>query len=70
MTKLILEDYRGAIDDFNKTIDINPNYGNAYYYRGLAKIDLNQTNNGCVDLSKAGELGISDAYVSIKKYCR
>lgn len=41
----------------------------AYLNRGLAKINLSQTNAGCLDLSKAGELGQEGAYEAIKKYC-
>ncbi len=29
------KDYRGAIDDFTKAIEINPRYASAYYQRGL-----------------------------------
>ncbi len=41
----------------------------AYYNRGLAKIQLGQIDGGCLDLSKAGELGADKAYDLIKKYC-
>ena len=27
-----LQDYRGAIQDYNKAIELNPNYVDAYYY--------------------------------------
>jgi len=40
----------------------------AYYARGIAKIKSGDKNGGCLDLSKAGELGF-DAYDTIKKYC-
>ena len=32
--KLLLEDYKGAIDDFTKAIELDPNYPNAYSYIG------------------------------------
>jgi len=41
----------------------------AYYHRGLAKILLGQKDNGCLDLSKAGELGSAKAYEAIKNFC-
>ena len=41
----------------------------AYYNRGLAKIQLGQKDSGCLDLSKAGELGYVEAYEAIKQYC-
>ena len=59
----------GAIQDFNKAIELNPNNAVAYYNRGLAKIHLGQKDNGCLDLSKAGELGHAKAYEHIKDLC-
>ena len=32
-------------------------------------IFLKDKEKGCIDLSKAGELGVEDAYSVIKKYC-
>ena len=64
-----LKDYRGAIEDYTKAIGINPNYANAYYNRGAAKISLGQKDNGCLDFSKARELGFAGAYGRIRKLC-
>jgi hypothetical protein len=50
-------------------IAIDPNYGLAYYKRGLIKFFSGQKESGCLDLSKAGELGYADAYDAIKNYC-
>jgi hypothetical protein len=36
----------------------------------MTKILLGLTNSGCLDLSKAGELGYKEAYEMIKKYCK
>jgi len=36
---------------------------------GLSKILLGQKDSGCLDLSKAGELGYAEAHETIKKYC-
>ena len=35
--KIELQDYQGAIEDFNKVTDINPNLKEAYNKRGFAK---------------------------------
>jgi len=64
-----LKDYSGAIQDYNKAIELNPNYAVAYFSRGIAKILSGQKNNGCLDLSKAGELGFALAYNAIRVHC-
>jgi len=65
----ILKDFEGAIVDFDRAIRINSNSGQAFFGRGLAKISLGQKDSGCLDLSKAGELGIVGAYEAIKQFC-
>ena len=67
--KFELEDYRGAIADFSKGIELYPNNPDAYNNRGLCKIKLGQKDDGCMDLSKAGELGAYSAYDLIKQNC-
>lgn len=58
-----------AIVQYNKALDLFPNIGEAYYNRGLVQIYLQDNEKGCQDMSKAGELGIVEAYSVIKKYC-
>ena len=70
MAKGGLSDYRGAIQDFNKVIEINPNSSLAYFYRGITELNLSQKESGCLDLSKAGEMGYFQAYDYIKQYCK
>jgi len=67
--KVILKDYTVAIQDYNKAIELSPNYAEAYLRRGIAKIRLGQKDDGCLDLSKAGELGFAEMYEIIKHYC-
>ena len=50
-------------------IEIYPDDGNAYLYRGISKIKLGDQNSGCLDISKAGELGASFAYSYLRDYC-
>ena len=61
--------YRGAIDDFSKAIEINPKDSKAYSMRGIAKYKINDKNGACLDWSKAGELGEDNAYNIIRKFC-
>ncbi len=58
-----------SIDNYSKAISIFPYMGDAYYNRGLVLIYLKDREKGCIDLSRAGELGVADAYSVISKYC-
>lgn len=58
-----------SIDNYNKAIELWPYMGDAYFNRGLVLIYLKDKEKGCIDLSRAGELGVDDAYGVIKKYC-
>ena len=51
------KDYNGAIADFTKAIEINPNYAIAYYNRGFLKNDLKDYNGAIADYTKAIEIG-------------
>lgn len=64
-----LKDLGGAISDETKAIQLDPKNVEAYIERGLDKISLNQKDSGCLDLSKAGELGDAKAYDLIKQFC-
>ncbi|HKM94824.1 MAG TPA: tetratricopeptide repeat protein [Prolixibacteraceae bacterium] len=63
------ERYFEALDEYNKAIKIDNEFAEAYYNRGLVKILLNDISSGAKDLSRAGELGISESYNVIKRYC-
>ena len=58
-----------SIDNYTKAIERYPYMGDAYFNRGLVLIYLKDKEKGCIDLSRAGELGVQDAYGVIKKYC-
>lgn len=62
-------EFRKAADDFSKGIQSLPDFAEAYYNRGLVSMLLNENLSGCEDLSRAGELGILDAYRVIKRTC-
>jgi tetratricopeptide (TPR) repeat protein len=65
----MIGNYKESINDFSKAIEDNGNFAEAFYNRGLIHILLNETVSGCEDLSRAGELGILDAYKVMKRYC-
>ncbi len=64
-----LKKYNEAITDLNESIAIDSDFAEAWFNRGLIKIYLDDVEGGAADLSKAGELGIQDAYNVIKRYC-
>ena len=58
-----------SIENYTRAIELYPYMGEAYFNRGLVLIYLKDKEKGCIDLSRAGELGIQDAYSVINKYC-
>ena len=68
-TKIKMADYKGAIEDYSTALTCEPTLSDIYYNRGLLLIILHNSNDGCIDLSKAGELGITESYNVIKRFC-
>ncbi|MBE7443662.1 MAG: tetratricopeptide repeat protein [Flavobacteriales bacterium] len=63
------EKYINAIEDFSLAINANPSFAEAYFNRALILLVLENREQACKDLSKAGELGLLQAYDVIAKYC-
>jgi tetratricopeptide (TPR) repeat protein len=59
--------YKAAILDYNEAIRRDPEFAEAYFNRGLTRLSQGDAKRGIADLSKAGELGIVDAYNIIKR---
>ena len=62
-------DWVEAIESYDKALSLYPEMADAYFNRGLVLIYVKDKEKGCIDLSRAGELGIGDAYGAIAKYC-
>ena len=65
--RCVQRDFRAAIQDYTEAIQRDPEFAEAYFNRGLARLSLGDANRGVADLSKAGELGIINAYSIIKR---
>lgn len=65
--RCVQRDFRAAISDYNEAIERDPEFAEAYFNRGLAYLSQGDANKGIADLSKAGELGIVNAYSIIKR---
>jgi tetratricopeptide (TPR) repeat protein len=60
-------DYEGAIQDFTKAIELNPNYAKAYGNRGNAKQTLGDFKGAIEDYNKVLELKPNDALAYVNR---
>lgn len=60
--------WKEAIDNYTRAIDIDNDFAEAYFNRGLTYIYTDQVDKGLADLSRAGELGIYQAYNLITRF--
>ena len=64
-------DKYGAISDFTKAIEKNPNYDSAYVNRGATKLSLKDYYGAIADYNKAIELNPSDAtYYTVRGWIK
>ncbi|MEA4982762.1 MAG: tetratricopeptide repeat protein [Paludibacter sp.] len=63
-----LQDFRSAIFNYTKAIEIDNDFAEAYFNRGLTYLYIGEDAKGLSDLSKAGELGIYGAYNLIQRF--
>jgi tetratricopeptide (TPR) repeat protein len=67
--KTLLKDYNGAINDYEISTFYRNNFAEAYVNAGLIYLFFDNPTIACDNLSRAGELGIKEAYTIIKRYC-
>lgn len=60
-------DYSQAAECFSKAIEIDKEFGAAYFNRGLCHLSTGKKNEAFTDLSRAGELGILPSYNILKR---
>ncbi len=56
-----LEQYQEALEDYDKALEINPNFAEAYINRGTAKAELSRWEDALEDFDKAIALNSDDA---------
>lgn len=54
---------------FTEALEREPHFAEALYNRGLVRILQGEVQQGCLDLSRAGELGLEVAYKAIATHC-
>lgn len=62
-----LGNFDDAISNYTTAIKIDPDFAEAYYNRGLTYLNKDNKEQGSLDLSKSGELGIYQAYNILKR---
>lgn len=62
------KEYEAAIEHYTKAIEADESFAEAYFNRGLTRIYINHIEAGIADLSRAGELGIYQAYNLITRF--
>ena len=62
------KNYLVAINYYTQAIQADSDFAEAYFNRGLTYIYINEIEKGLADLSKAGELGIYQAYNLITRF--
>jgi tetratricopeptide (TPR) repeat protein len=59
-----------ALNNFNTAINLNPDFGEAYFNRGAINLYLKRKSSACEDLSKAKSLNVSGAAEAYRKNCQ
>lgn len=61
LSKISIGDYKGALEDYNNAIKIDPNKSNFYYYRSLAKFGSHDKKGALRDQEKSLKLNPEDS---------
>lgn len=63
-----MQNFRACLNDLDSATALDPNFAEAYYWKGVAKSNLKE--NPCNDLKKAVDLGFSTALPALQNYCK
>jgi tetratricopeptide (TPR) repeat protein len=61
--------HKEAIPDYDVIIKADPKNAEAYYNRGISKMNVQDFKSGCDDFRKAVELGYKPAEQMVNIYC-
>ncbi|UCS92609.1 tetratricopeptide repeat protein [Echinicola marina] len=59
-----------ALDEYSTAIQIDDQYGQAYYYRGVLKYATKKTRSACEDFRLASGHNYKQADEALEKYCK
>ena len=69
-TNFDLKEWILSLNDLNKTIELNPEFDDAYILRGNVFIELNDKESACKDFHFALDLGKIEVQENIDEYCK
>jgi len=77
LIRLYSHDFSNAENDFSRALELDPKFAEAWYNRGILRHYADEKrisitgdkSAGCLDLSRAGELGLDKAYGVIAELC-
>ena len=69
LIKALWKDYYGAIADYTKAIELDPDYANTCATREIAKENLGDLNGGCADWRKVASLGLASLAQCVRDQC-
>lgn len=64
-----LKQFAPSIASFTKCLDLNPDLGELFFYRGSAQLALGKQKEACMDLDQALNMGVDDAKPLVDAYC-
>ncbi|EFK94987.1 Tetratricopeptide TPR_2 repeat protein [sediment metagenome] len=59
-----------AMKEYSAAIQMDKNFGQAYYYRGMLKIATDKKKSGCEDIRASLKLDFKEAQLALEKYCK
>jgi tetratricopeptide (TPR) repeat protein len=61
--------FKDALADFNKALELQPNYGEVLDMRGVCKAELGDMTGACEDWKASYENGYNPAFKMMEKFC-
>jgi tetratricopeptide (TPR) repeat protein len=68
-TSFMLNDFEPAVKELKSAVRLSPKYTDAYFWLGLALLQLHQKEEGCLTLQTALRMGHKDARDAIAANC-
>lgn len=59
-----------AMKEYSTAIQMDKDFGQAYYYRGMLKFATDKKKSGCEDIKTALKLNYQEAQIALDKYCK